>query len=312
MKDIFMKDFSLKILVVAMFNALWPDCNVYKPLIQKNGEPSKTLIKLFDATKIEYEKTATGMNKVAQANFLRKENEERWQIQSNKWEKDREIIIPILDDLGMIKCVRPTKQKYNHVIIFGAKVDRMRLRLRRLISHFKEGLTFEKIYFLVGERELDAESEDEDVLYNKRKSSVPFKEKWQRPETKPETEAQAARMIWSQTKMPEELEKQGIEFINVGMITDPETGKTRRPNTEDTVKEWLSKVSKIGNVLAVSNQPFVLYQHETLVGVLSKVGRLSDDVTIETVGKEAKDTPISVHLDNVARTLYTEVKNSNL
>ena len=308
-----MKNFSLKILVVAMFNALWANCNVYKPLIQKNGEPSETLIKLFDATKIEYEKTATGMNKVAQSNFLRKDNEERWQIQSDKWEKDREIIVPILDDLGMTKCVRPTKQEYNHVIIFGAKVDRMRLRLEQLISHFKEDLKFEKIYFLVGQRELDSKNENEDVLYNPNKSLVLFKKGWQRPENKPQTEAQAAEMIWNQTEMPEELEKKCVEFISVSMITNTETGETRRPNTEDTVKKWLSNVSKLENVMAVSNQPFVLYQHETLVGAISRAGRLSDDVTIETVGKEAKiDTQISVHLDNVARTLYTEVQNLNL
>ena len=82
-------------------------------------------------------------------------------------------------------------------------------------------------------------------------------------------------------------------------------GQYRRPNTRDTIHQWLEDYplpSLESRILAISRQPFVLYQDLVFYNVLQeRVGVLH----FETVGAAADlNESIAVHLDNLARCLY--------
>ena len=78
----------------------------------------------------------------------------------------------------------------------------------------------------------------------------------------------------------------------------------RRPNTEDTVEEFLKLKPKPGSYLVISNQPFILRQHSVMKSLLPR------GFKIETVGYGVKSDSlnISLILDAFARLLYQENK----
>lgn len=81
-------------------------------------------------------------------------------------------------------------------------------------------------------------------------------------------------------------------------------GSKSRPNTADTYRLWQASSPPPGLILAISNQPYVLYQQA--VGQ----SELSGDYQLETVGPRAPpDLPIAVYLDTLARLLYLTLKS---
>ena len=80
-----------------------------------------------------------------------------------------------------------------------------------------------------------------------------------------------------------------------------EDGRVRRPNTRDTVLNWSRQDYFGGDVLCLSNQPFVHYQTAVVRSVLG-VG-----VTVIGAGPAADLNAINstLALDAVARLIYT-------
>ena len=75
----------------------------------------------------------------------------------------------------------------------------------------------------------------------------------------------------------------------------------RRPNTTDTIVDWISRSPKPGSCLVISNQPYVLYQ-----GAVVRV--VCPQFQVDTVGKAARPEGLkSVDvLDSIAKWLYGE------
>lgn len=61
-------------------------------------------------------------------------------------------------------------------------------------------------------------------------------------------------------------------------------GKPARPTTVDTLETWLSTLPKPGSIVAFSDNPYILYQHETMKPTLIKANWLKNGGTLETVG----------------------------
>ena len=92
------------------------------------------------------------------------------------------------------------------------------------------------------------------------------------------------------------------------MIRDSETGKLRRAQTKDTIEAWLDKSPISGKCLAISNNPYIPYQHQTMLKTLGE-RNCDRQLQVETVGAAAAtDISVAVHLDNIARWLYTELQ----
>ncbi|MBJ7449649.1 MAG: hypothetical protein JHC93_04740 [Parachlamydiales bacterium] len=98
------------------------------------------------------------------------------------------------------------------------------------------------------------------------------------------------------TELLEQFEPFDLKFI----ISNAHKDNTRA-NTKDTIMAWLETNPEPQSILALSNQPFVPYQHVALRQ------EISPDFKLETVGKSPpKSVPLSVYLDTVARWLYLQ------
>src|SRR5262249_44795878 len=148
----------------------------------------------------------------------------------------------------------------------------MKARTLFLEHALNEGLKVKQIVFLTGMRPLlDSEK------------SVCGKE-W---------ESEMARWVYENSQLPKNIP---VTFVNA-----PQTqkdGKISRPTTRGTIIEWLQTKPTPGSCLAISNQPFVLYQDAVARSALPK------HFSLETVGEKTEKWTVAVVLDSVAKTVY--------
>ena len=112
------------------------------------------------------------------------------------------------------------------------------------------------------------------------------------------------KLIFEQTDLPEAFRKIPVEFINTP-VQATKDGGTRRPNTADTVSAWLATGPMPGSCLAVSNQPYNLYQDAIIRGSIPTT------FTLETVGagvETQKEESVAVYLDTIARYIFAKTK----
>jgi hypothetical protein len=161
----------------------------------------------------------------------------------------------------------------------------VKIRLEFLIAEYRRGVHFKQVVLLTGDRPLNSLREAEFI-------ELGF-----------QTEAEMVQYLWyNSSGLPEDIIRNASFVIAQGRIVN---GQYRRPNTRDTIHQWLETYplpSLESRVLAISRQPFVLYQDLVFYNVLQeRVGLLQ----FETVGAAADpNESIAVHLDNLARCLY--------
>ena len=144
----------------------------------------------------------------------------------------------------MVKAIKPQKKKYHCALILGALAKSTRSRftyLNHLIKH--EKISLDRIYFLVGQRPLFHNYESKEVLLGNYPHSLLIKKNWKPPKVLPQTETEAAQLIVDQTELADVSLKDQIYYIDTPMQKTSK-GSERRPNTTDTVIEWLSKKHK--------------------------------------------------------------------
>ena len=210
--------------------------------------------------------------------------------------------MPILGKLGMLDEIPPINDLYDHVLIPGALVTRVRTRLKYLIDLWQKGLRFKEINFLRGERPL-AESgrETPEALLDNNNQELPFREGWQPPQELPTTELEMMKLVWDQADLPQGLRHSQVKWINAPMKPNPSGGRPLRPTTEDTIKKWLETNPSSGTCLDISNNPHIGYQHSVLKT------HLPDELKLETVGSSASlELPLAFYLGEMSRWLYQE------
>ena len=293
-----------------LFILFFMGCPMSQTLSSPLNTPPPDLLKLLATLGIQHDGTLVGINKIAQEKFLRKPGQERWEME-DIYEDKRSLILPLLEKLVVIHAVFPSSRHYGTIIIHGAVVETMRQRLKFLDMLWAQGIRGDEIVFLTGERPLDPTLENEEKLSNQELSAIPFKPGWCRKIPIPSTEADAASLVWDQVISHPDLQKKKVHFVRAPMKHNPMTGKPQRPSTKDTVLAWIATEPKVGKILAISNNPYIPYQHQVMLNILEQEGVLKKGVTLETVGPAANsDTLIAVHLDNLARWIYAQVKES--
>ena len=199
----------------------------------------------------------------------------------------------------LIKLNLP-KKKYEYAIVLGSTFSNFLTRLAKLLRIYNEGTRFKKLIIHTGARPLDPTKESKNILFNHSNGEVPIRKDWQ-PTQVPLTEADMVRMVLDRAELPAGFKDSvKIDIIDAPMQKNKD-GSLRRPNTGDVVKLWLSQGIQPGTVLAITNQPYVLYQHAVLKTLLPTT------FNIETAGSAIK-SPIHVGiiLDSLARWLYQE------
>ncbi|MCK5633316.1 hypothetical protein KAH94_06170 [bacterium] len=279
-------------------------CMRSKILFNQKQKPKKELLYFLRALGIEHDGTLSGMVQSTQKAWLRPDGKERWEISDNN-EKKREKILGLLKNISCVDELLPSQDFYNYAVILGALAPRVRSRLAYLFKQWEKGIRFETLVFLGGARPLHPTFESEAILCNTHNKELPFSDTWKLKGDMPSTEAEMIRMIFDQVELPKGFERVSIIFINTQM-QEQQDGSLSRPNTADTVEQWMNGGPKEGSCLVVSNQPYIGYQ-DSVVRTF-----LPDSFEVETVGSAAdKDLPIAVYLDTVARWLYQEQRRVN-
>lgn len=220
-----------------------------------------------------------------QKQWLRKTGKERWEMEELSAEK-RQFVLNWADKQGIFSACKPTKVHYDKVLILGATTPNMQKRLLFVKKLWQEGVRFEELVWLTGDRPLDPKI---DTLCDRCK-----------------TESEAAHILWEETDLPSDLRSIPVVFLATAM--KEENGVLKRPNTEDTLITWLSKTSAACSTLFISQQPFCSYQYAIVKKCLPK------EFLFDCVGDGIENTTsqaASVVLDSIARWLYVESNNSH-
>lgn len=285
--------FGLVIFVHAMHklhdNVIKQEINLC--LVDEQGHPCITLLQLLSLTNIEHDgslQSIVEQTQKPQAEWMRKEGSERWDIVDQNIENKDEFF-KLFDQLHLVDEISPEHDQYDYMVLMGATYFRIKTRLEHAIKLFKQGIRFDQIVMLGGARpltesELDALKHD----FNLKESDFI-----------PETEAQVMQFMYDRTEMPEGMRKISMILIDAPMkIT--KTGVLARPTTGDTVNLWMELNPMPGSCLVISNQPYVGYQDSVIKTLLPKV------FSVETVGQKSEDAKIGIYLDTLARNLYQE------
>jgi hypothetical protein len=212
-----------------------------------------------------------------QKRWLRKPGQERWEMRELSLE-ERQTVLRWAEEQGLYSEWRPASQTYDQALILGATTSRMEMRLDYLVQLWKEGLRFDKIVWLTGERPLDPRV---DGMMDRCKN-----------------EAEAARLIWKEANLPLEMRTIPLLFIEV-----PMKGQAR-PTTQDTLVAWLATQPAACQALFVSDQPFCGYQFAVIHSTLPQ------EFLFDVIGAGAKSlshpAAAAITLDSIARWIYQE------
>jgi hypothetical protein len=256
-------------------------------LVDKNSQPTIPLLQFCEKTQCFHHNNLPSIA-ASVATLLRPIGKERWENQTQTLPDAEDL--RLFKELYLIQEIIPTQKSYDYAILFGGVLHDVRTRLAYLIGLWNKGISFNSLIILTGQRPLDQHIESKGLLsHNVVNRQLPT------------TEPEMIKFVFEQTDIPAELKKLPYIFVNAP-IQQMQDGSFRRPNTEDTVIEWLRKHKpRPGSILAVSNQPFVGYQD----AVLRK--NLPPNFFGETVGPVYKNNEsIATMHDTIARWIYNE------
>jgi len=279
-----------------------------------NNDLKPALVQLLQVLEIPidtYQKDHSGSSfqkiiDATQAAWLRKPGQERWEQEEKHGEK-KALLMGLFKQLGMIDEVRPLGRVYDHVLVLGATVQRVRTRLAYLHQLTEQGVIFHEITLLGSQRPLDPNIESEKELLNPDAPDLPIRSDWCLRGALPKTESDMIRMVVDQSHFSSELQFR-MQVIDTPM-QDTAEGKKRRPNTADTIREWLATKPLPGSCLAISNQPYVGYQESVLRSFLPLRQSWAPNMKfyLEMAGPAAEpDITVATTLDTLARWLYQE------
>jgi hypothetical protein len=247
--------------------------------------PFKALLKLTVANEHwqkEFESPLEALRylvETTQKNWLRKEGSERWEQKDSEARiVDRERFLTLFDQLGMLAEKKPSGKNYDYVLLLGGLQSRVEKRLDYLTSLLQEGVRFNQLVLLGGQRSL---MQDKESIANAIEGA---------------TELDMMEMLVKKRlrNWPIDRSEIGIVPINAPLYAG------KRPTTADAVRAWLDTKPRPANLLAISDQPHIGYQNAVL-----KAALLPLHFTLETVGCAASpEVKLSVVLDALARRIY--------
>lgn len=202
----------------------------------------------------------------------------------------RRELLAALTDAGVVSDVKPRLASYDHVLLLGSRESMAETRLQSIKALWDEGIRFDKIHLLGSERPLDESNEPIAAAMSNHGGNQGDN---QGGSLSTETEMLKVQYYAMREDWPQELKQ--VPVYAVGSFDRDD----RHANTKDTIETWLSMRPEPaqGNVLVISNQPYVAYQDAAVKSVLPP------SFHVETVGAsvDARDVNISLAMDAIAR-----------
>ena len=273
---IFLGDFSMKNWIFLL--AICCNCLVFGLPIQDRKIDPSALSELAAALDIPAD---ADLVTETQKHWLRKSGQERWEI-TELSPSQRLYVLDWATNQGLFDAWKPLYQSYDKALILGATTSRMQMRLDFLKALWNEGIRFQEIVWLTGDRPLDNRV---DGLTNRCKN-----------------ESEAAHILWEETELPTEMRGCPVTFIAVPM--KQEGSSLKRPNTEDTIVAWLQNSPTPCRALFVSDQPFCGYQFAVIKATLPE--QYEFDLVGQGVDPMSHPSAAAITLDSIARWIYQE------
>jgi hypothetical protein len=223
---------------------------------------------------------------------------ERWELKAVETSVPAHLLLQNVGIRDFLLETRPSRKNYTYAAWPGALTPRAAVRLYDLISARKSGVIWRETIVLSGQRPLQT---DKEGVYhcchalNIDYAELEYLECWNA--ISPLTELDMMRFLWQVA-----LKQTGLSFNPPTFIEAPMKpplkpgGSPLRPNTEDTIHQWLNDTNPLpGSVLLSSGAPYGMAQDETFWKVLGPRG-----FTVETFGRAAPHLPIEALMREVA------------
>jgi len=253
-------------------------------LFSQQFNVSQELVELLQITGVQCERTLPKIVEATQKAWLRPSGKERWEVEEQYDAAQQRQIVEICKRMGLLAEIRPKKAHYRYCCIFGAALPTIEKRLEFAAKLSQEGIVFQELVFLTGDRDLDERIDRVSFLV-----------------TLPKNETEGMVALYESMLLPAIFKSVPMNIVNTPKRST-QMGWLR-PNTYDTLVYWLKSLPMPGTVLFISNQPYVCYQNATARNVLPGT------FDFETVGCEASQgyfLRASLLLDTIARWLYLE------
>lgn len=283
--NVFSKIFSCILIIGALNAGFLEESDLSGRIVDEHFTPRPQLIALLQLVGMpSCRQTLQEINEWAQANLLRRGT--RWDVQSDKFEHLVLQLLPDLTALGLIEEVYASYPSYEGAIVHGGEFSWMRSRLYALIAAWNQGVRFGHVYFLTGEQETLPKEIHDMQAYGV--CSFPC------------NQSEQAYFLWNHIEMPAEMQATvQLHVIEAPKKTNLITGEKYLPNTEDTVRCWLTTSPPFGCYLAASNQPHVGRQG---LGIMLWA---PEGYSFDTIGKGISESMrMGVVLDELARWIY--------
>jgi len=290
---------------------------VSKLLVDK--KPTKELISLLSQDGLyDPQDTLDALVQKTQKKWIRVvhgsgNKEYRDLVDSSEQKQAQKAALQFAEDIDLFQAKLPFVTRYDYAVIGGSFLPGLRARIAFLVELWNQGIRFDSLYFLTGERTLrkgENEPDAVEILVNEKISPLAFKQGWQMPENVSyETEYDMCRLVWDSLDIPQEMLQalhNKVFFIYAKCPPGQE-----RISLKDGYRTWLNEIEpKPGSVLAISHPLFWISQQVTAESILGK------DFVVDTCApkpsdaylKENETRIVSFIQDTVAKTLYEASK----
>jgi hypothetical protein len=219
---------------------------------------------------------------------------ERCDLQDTEKEmQSAQMVLDVAEQWGLFSEYLPTEKQYCYALCLGAFAKTAKLRLEGLIDLWKEGVRFDNLIFLGGQRSLRKGVGEPDAIASLGAAIC--------GNTLYETETDMLKLLWliKQQELPEDMKR---ALAGKVVFVDAKRGFHARPSTEDTFRAWLKDYCpEPGTILMMSSRGFAHYQY--LVG--KKVFKEAFPINAVTPpAQEMRQPKIKEILDTTAKCLY--------
>jgi hypothetical protein len=267
-------------------------------IVTQDGKPTEQLTELFNYFKIQHNGTLKDMALKAA---------EKWALQDNFNPREKlnisvtNDISPLISKLGLIDAIEFTSQKfYKYAVVVGGFVSTVKSRISYLKKFWDQGIRFEKIIFLTGQRALHIERDSVKELCTDSHKTIPshlqIKKDWEfNNKASYKTEYDMVKLVYDQLDLPQEMRALPVVFVNATSYSFP--------YRSNCIKTWLETHPEPGDCLAVVNQPYVTALYVAFKNILPKDFKIIDVVGY-AIDKQYHSAEI--WLEGIASFLYEE------
>lgn len=268
-------------------------------LFDERGGPSSTLLHVLSAFQI----SSTSWEEIVS------ETQEKWLRKKERWEIGAiqdcypERSYQLFSSLNMTQTLYNESCQYHYGVVLGATLQVVRQRFWFLKQAWDQGVRFDTLVLLTGDRSLDPNLENQQNLIDPDASPYPFKEGWQFSGNSPKNETEMMLLVLEQLDLPSEW-----AALPLSVVDTPRPIGATRPQTSHTLDCWMDSHPQPGSLLLVSSQPFAGRQEAITRQHLPSsftIDCCAEGFSLKRFKEESR--ALAILQDELARWIYTEI-----